>query len=225
MEEVLESAKEKLHKKEHAFIIWPSKYQVASIKEEAKALERALTHGTEFLTAPKAPAWVPQWLKRAVPFLGKRKIEKYNTPETVLRERLAKVQANLEKLDKAFIEAVLVPLTLADEGVCNAYYFKTRRHLAKALPESENADEAQAREEAINFGSDHYLNAKRVQLVTLKREGDKLVPAFTEKEAHALDMRVAREILQEHEAAFTLTEDELGKSAAPKTASQATSKG
>lgn len=207
-------AAEKLHKTESPILIHPDKYRILTLRKEAAELQR--------LAGKKIkPAETPKGLKRVLSFLSKPLIGERIPAPAILQAKLKSLQDTLASLEKKTIEAVLVPLTLADEGVGMAYYYKTRRHLAAALtvtvsstPEA-TALEDQAREEAINFGSNHYHRAKLVELVTRKRVDGKLVPAFTEREAHALDMRLTAEIMDEHAKAFVLTEDDLGKSLAP----------
>jgi hypothetical protein len=207
-------AAEKLHKTECPILIQPDKYRILSLRKEATELSRLVSKSLE-------PVEAPSRVKRALSFLGKKVgIERIPAP-AILEAKLKALQETLASLEKKSIEAILVPLTLADEGVGMAYYYKTRRHLAASLtisvastPEATELED-QAREEAINFGSNHYHRAKLVELVTRKRVDGKLVPCFTEREAHALDMRLTAEIMDEHQKAFQLTDDDLGKSQAP----------
>lgn len=208
MDEALALAAEKLLKTQHPFLVHPHKYQIEGLKKAAAALKRALEQAG---VKPSKPARGPAWFQK---LMGKARPKESGSVK-VLQAKLTDMKARLATMEASGVELILTPLSLADEGVCHAYYFKHRLHLATSIPVTDDPLEKDAREQAIEFGANHYYSAKHVQLVAKKMVAGQLVPAFTERAAHSLDMRIAQEILSEYREAFVLGEEELGKFVAP----------
>jgi hypothetical protein len=229
MDDVLASGAAKLATTEQPIAVPRHKFTLLSLREEALKIERALEQGEQVairssLTLPGAwPVWLQRllhWLHR--PFINTRLITR-PASEAPLQEKLNAIRKTIDQLAIEHITGILTPLTLADEAECNAHYYKTVRHLEAAMPQEETKEGAQARQEAIDFTAGHYMAAKRVECALKKKEDGRLVRALTTKQAHALDPRITTEIWILYRATFELTEDELGKSQAPRKGSSATS--
>jgi len=231
MDELLSAAAAKLANTEHPIAVPRHKYMLASLQQEALRLERALKDGELAVVqgAFNFPRWVPGWLARSLawmakPFLGAR-LKRQDVSENVVRAKLDELKDSTAKLGAEMVTGILTPLNLSDEAECNAHYYKTLRHLETALPAETTEDAITARQEAITLTSSAYLNAKRVECALKRRTTDgRFERILTAKQAHTLDPRVVAEIWGEYVQNFILTEDELGKSAAPSPAGLATSR-
>lgn len=213
--ELLASGMAKLAKTQHAISIPCHKYTIPSLKEEAARLKRAMTQGEEVLVQGKLnlPAWMPSFLAKGLrwvagPFL-KASIGSRLLDQGLGKAKLSELKEHIRKMDGEFIEGILTPLTLADEAECNAYYYKTLRHLESVLPIESTPEGQRARQEAVNFTTNHYALAKRVECALKGSDGKNR--ALTAEQAHALDPRLCAEIMAEYEVAFVLSEDERGK--------------
>lgn len=210
MDEILASAAAKLSRTEYPLEPIPlDSGTLAALEREAAELERLLRDGAGYAKR----SWMDKLLKRPLVSLP--------ASSAVVAAKLEALKARRAELSTKKLTGVLVPLTRQDDAVRKAYYYMTRRHLVASLPLGPDEAAQQAREEAIDFTCGLYFNAKNVELVLKRREGDKLVPALTEAEAHKLHPNVAKEVLLQHALAFELTEEELGKSAAPMMAGSA----
>jgi hypothetical protein len=237
MDETLASAAAKLATTEHPIAVHRHKHLIHGLKDEAARLERVLTQGDEIVaqSALKLPAFFPAWLQRLIrwaarPLLRARLQQRAVAPE-LIRAQLQDLKQRTATATNDVLRGILTPLTVSDDAECHAYYFKTRRHLEASLPEEITEDGQRARAEAIEFTTNAYLLAKRVECALKKAEErngrlalvEPVTRALTNKEAHALDPRLTAEIWTEYRQAFELSEDELGKSQAPRPASSASS--
>jgi hypothetical protein len=237
MDDVLASGMAKLAKTEHPIAVPRHKHSLPSLRDEAARLQRVLREGDQIvvkqgLRLQGVPAWAAgaiRWLSK--PFL-KNTLQHRAPAEELLRSKLDALQENIRNLDTQMLEGVLTPLTLAEDAECNAYYYKTRRHLEVTLPQETSPEGQKARDEAIEFTSNAYWLAKRVECALKQgtRQGDHTALAepvarlLSVEQAHKIDPRVLADVWAEYRKAFELSEDELGKSAAPNKITAAPSK-
>ncbi len=225
MPDVLSAALAKMAKTEHPIAIPRHKFAVGAWIAEAARLEKTLRKGDDIVLQGKIqlPAFLPFWAKRLIRWtyglFVRPRIEHRNPALGLLKAQIDELKELVERAPRDLVRGILTPLTIGETAEVQACYFQTRTQVSKALPEETSEDGQIARKAAIEFTSNTYTNAKRLECALKKseiQEGDvqvliqPITRALTFKQALALDPRVTESILTDYNAAFELTEDELG---------------
>ncbi len=147
-------------------------------------------------------------------------------PDQPIKIQIEALKAREAKLATDIIEGILTPLTEAEAWAVRAFFAKQQIYLQRCLeagtledkpgPDAEAVKMAKdAAKEAIALVGGNYWVAKWIEMA-LKRRTDKgLVPYFTAAQIINVEPEALEYIFNLYHEAFTLTDDEIKKFAAP----------
>ena len=142
--------------------------------------------------------------------------------EQPLEKQLAQAQALVDLLENDWIEGELTPLTEAEAWGVRAHFTHLSLFLKRQLTQEGNTPEKvaanKAADETVEILGNQAWMAKWVGYSLKRKEGRSLEPYWPDAIIPAdLDPMVIAQLFGIYHAAFTPTEDELKKSAAPTT--------
>lgn len=185
----------KLARRELPVKVLRAKYKLADLQEELDGVTRAAG--------------------------GRRRYFRWLLPGLPAKDRKAdELSAAIEAAKSDYVEGVLVPLTVADEQACDAFYFYASRNLNAHTPELLDQVAVDAWRDAVNFTLNHSMLCKRIALA-LKRKvrgatgQEQYEQVLDDAATRAMDPRLLWDLWEVYKSAFVVTEVELGKSVAP----------
>ena len=141
---------------------------------------------------------------------------------TALKERIKQQKRLVSELEADWIEGELTPLSEAEVWGVRAHYTHMEIFLRKQMRQEETTPEKkaanEAAEQAANIIGTQVWMSKWIGYSLKRKTAQGLEPYWTNNEVPAeVEAKTIAQLFNLYHAAFTLTDDELKKSVAPKT--------